>query len=287
MFTRISFFGFFSCCVGLFGGQAQTPSAKDEAQRVVEDASKIKVEKRLNESLPTIWIIGDSTVRVNTEGQRGWGDEMAPFFDLSKVNIVNRAIGGRSSRTFYTEGRWDLIMAEMKAGDIVLMQFGHNDGGVLNEKVLDKSTRARGTIKGTGEETEEIDNILTKKHEIVHTYGWYMRKYVQDTQSKGATPIVCSLVPRNQWEKDGKTVIRSVNSYAQWAREVAEKHKALFLDLNNLIAVRWESMGPEAVAPLFYKDHTHTSPAGAKVNAECVVEGLKALPVNPTAPFLK
>ena len=54
----------------------------------------------------------------------------------------------------------------MKAGDFVIMQFGHNDGGPLND-----SSRARGTIKGTGEETEEIDNLLTKKHEVVHTYG--------------------------------------------------------------------------------------------------------------------
>ncbi len=285
-YLRLSLLGIFSCCVGLLDSTAQTPSAKDEANRVVENAAKIKVDQKANPALPTIWLIGDSTVRVGTTGQRGWGDEIAPFFDLDKVNVVNRAIGGRSSRTFITEGRWDDIVAELQAGDIVIMQFGHNDAGVLNEKVLDKSTRARGTIKGIGEETEEIDNILTKKHEVVHTYGWYMRKYVQDTLSKGATPVVCSLIPRKTWTPEGK-IQRSVNSYAQWARSVAEQAGVAFVDLNELIATRYEELGREKVEPLFADAHTHTSVEGARVNAACVVQGLKALKRNPVEQYLK
>ncbi len=285
-YLRFSLLGIFSCCAGLLHSAAQTPSPKDEANRVVENAAKIKVDQKANPDLPTIWLIGDSTVRVGTTGQRGWGDEFSPFFDLDKVNVVNRAIGGRSSRTFITEGRWDDIVAELRPGDVVLMQFGHNDAGVLNEKVLDKSTRARGTIKGIGEETEEVDNILTKKHEVVHTYGWYMRKYVQDTLSKGATPVVCSLIPRKTWSPEGK-IQRSVNSYGQWARAVAEQAGVPFIDLNSLIATRYEELGKELVEPLFADAHTHTSVEGARVNAACVVQGLKALKKNPVEQYLR
>src|SRR3954469_9334249 len=155
-----------------------------------------------NPDLPTLFIIGDSTVRNGRgdgrNGQWGWGDILAGYFDPAKINVVNWALGGRSSRTFITEGHWDDLLRLLKRGDFVLIQFGHNDGGSLND-----SSRARGSIKGIGNESEEIDNLLTKKHEIVHTYGWYMRKYIQDSRAKGATPIVCSLIPRKIW-KDGK-----------------------------------------------------------------------------------
>lgn len=281
MTYRYPLLGLLSCFVGLLTSFAQTAAQKDDANRVVEDATKIKQEEISNQHLPTLWIIGDSTVRVNTKGQRGWGDEMAPFFDLSKINLVNRAIGGRSSRTFITDGRWDLIMSEMQPGDVVIMQFGHNDGGKIND-----DSRARGTIRGTGEEIEEIDNILTKKHEVVHSYGWYMRKYVNDTVAKGGIPIVCSLIPRKQWDAHGK-IIRSTESYGKWAREVAEQTKARFIDLNELIALKYEELGAEAVDPLFADPHTHTSVEGAKLNASCVVAGLKLLKDNPLEKFLK
>ena len=76
---------------------------------------------------PTLFIIGDSTVRNSTAGQMGWGDPLVAHFDPAKIEIINRAIGGRSSRTFLTEGRWDAVMAHLKPGDFVLIQFGHND----------------------------------------------------------------------------------------------------------------------------------------------------------------
>src|SRR5688572_1002247 len=89
-------------------------------ERPVEDARKAGLQSKPRSDLPTVWIIGDSTVRVGTRDQRGWGDELATFFDHTKVNLVNRAIGGRSSRTFLTEGRWDDILRELRAGDLVL-----------------------------------------------------------------------------------------------------------------------------------------------------------------------
>lgn len=229
--------------------------------------------------LPTLFIIGDSTVKTPTNGQQGWGDPIAAFFDQARIKVENRARGGRSSRTFQTEGLWDQILSELKPGDFVLMQFGHNDGGAIND-----TSRARGSIKGTGDETEEIDNLLTKQHEIVHTFGWYMRKYVTDTKKKGATPIVLSPIPRNIW-KDGK-VVRASGDYGKWAAEVAKSESAFFIDLNELVAKRYEAMGPEKVKLYFPADHTHTNPAGAEENAAAVVEGVRALRRCPLRQFL-
>ncbi len=112
-----------------------------------------------------------------------------------------------------------------------------------------------------------------KKQEVVHTYGWYMRKYINDAKSKGAIPIVCSPVPRNDW-KDGK-VIRASESYGRWAQEVVKQEGAYFIDLNNLIAQKYEALGPDKVKQFFPGDHTHTNLEGAKLNAEIVVKALK------------
>jgi rhamnogalacturonan acetylesterase len=223
---------------------------------------------------PTIYIIGDSTVRNGagngSNGQWGWGSFMAQYFNTTKISVQNHAIGGRSSRTFITEGRWDKIMADLKKGDYVIMQFGHNDSGPL-----DDTARARGTIKGTGAESKEIYNPITKKQEVIYTYGWYMRKYINDAKSKGAIPIVCSLIPRNQWE--GGKVKRASNDYGKWAEEVAKSEGAYFIDLNNLIADEYDKLGSEKVASLFHGDHTHTGEAGAKMNAGIVAAQLKAM----------
>lgn len=236
-----------------------------------------------NPDLPTLFIIGDSTVRNGQgdgrNGQWGWGDILPGYFDPTKINVVNWALGGRSSRTFITEGHWDQLLKLLKRGDFVLMQFGHNDGSALND-----SSRARGSIRGTGDETKEIDNQLTKKHEYVHTYGWYMRKYIQDSKTKGANPIVCSLIPRKIW-MNGK-IQRNSSDYAGWAAETARAERVPFIDLNSDVAARYDAMGPRKVDPLFGDEHTHTTRAGAELNAACVIAGLKALPGDPLAAYL-
>jgi len=223
---------------------------------------------------PVFYIIGDSTVR-NGDGtgknqQWGWGSMIADYFDTGKISVRNHAIGGRSSRTFITEGRWDKIIATLKKGDYVIMQFGHNDSGPL-----DDTARARGTIKGIGEESKEVYNPITKKQEVVYTYGWYMRKYIRETKEKGAIAIVCSPIPRNDW-KEGK-VIRSTDSYSKWAEQVAKEEGAFFIDLNNLVAIKYEEMGVDKVTPFFPADHTHTNLDGAKLNAEIVINAIKEI----------
>lgn len=223
---------------------------------------------------PAFYIIGDSTVKngqgTGGGGLWGWGDFMAPWFDTTKLTIENHARGGTSSRTFMTTGLWDKVLAKLKPGDFVIMQFGHNDGSAL-----DDTARARGTIRGTGQESKEIYNPIRKVQEVVYTYGWYLRKYINDVKAKGAIAIVCSPIPRNGW-RDGK-VGRSTDSYAKWAAEVAKSEGVTFIDLNDLVATRYEAMGIDAVKPLFpvERDQTHTGLEGAKLNADIVVSQLK------------
>lgn len=219
---------------------------------------------------PVFYIIGDSTVKngdgSGKNGQVGWGSVIDVYFDTSKISVRNHAIGGRSSRTFLTDGRWDKILTDLQKGDFVIMQFGHNDAGPL-----DDTARARGTLKGIGDDSVEIYNPIRKIKEVVHSYGWYMRKYVQETKEKGAVPIICSLVPRAEW-RNGK-VQRS--DYAIWAKEVADNNGAYFIPLNELIATEYEKMDTASVRKMFPADHTHTNRAGAELNAKMVVEGLK------------
>ncbi|RYZ62876.1 MAG: rhamnogalacturonan acetylesterase, partial [Chitinophagaceae bacterium] len=214
---------------------------------------------------PVLYIIGDSTVRNgNGTGQNqqwGWGSFVAPYFDTTKISVENHAIGGRSSRTFITEGRWDKILAKLKSGDYVILQFGHNDGGPL-----DDTARARGSIRGIGDESKTIYNPIHKKEEVVHSYGWYLRKYIREAKAKGAIPVVCSPIPRNQW-KEGK-VVRSADSYSGWAEQVATQERAAFIDLNDIVATRYEALGSDAVNAFFPVDHTHTNKEGAELNAQ-------------------
>ena len=229
--------------------------------------------KPANPSLPSIFIAGDSTAADGTPDAVGWGKIFPKFFDAAKVNIVNDARGGRSSRTFVAEGLWESLVADVKSGDYVLIQFGHNDGGPVNGERI-----ARGSLPGFGEETEEIDNQVSKQHETVHTFGWYMRKMIHETKAKGATPILFSLTVRNIW-KEGR-VERGSGRYGEWTRELAGKENTAFVDLTNLVADRYERMGADAVKPFFPKDHTHNNEDGAELNARSVVAGLKAMREN-------
>lgn len=222
---------------------------------------------------PTLFIVGDSTVKTGTKGQRGWGDPIIEMFDKNKITVVNHAIGGRSSRTFQTEGRWDKILAVAKPGDFVLVQMGHNDGGPL-----DDAARARGSIRGIGEETREIDNPITKKKEVVHTYGWYLRKYIHDAKAKQMTIIVVSPIPHAP-QKQVEAGSVEKNPYVGFAEEVAKAEKVPFIHLNKLVMAHYATMTPEKIKETYFTtaDNTHTSPEGAKRNALAVTEGLRSL----------
>jgi rhamnogalacturonan acetylesterase len=246
-------------------------------------SSCIVIKKQADK--PTLFLIGDSTVK-NGKGKGdgslwGWGSFIGEFFDGNKINVENNALGGTSSRTFQTNGLWEPVLAKIKKGDFVMMQFGHNDSSPL-----DDTARARGTIKGIGNESKDTFNPIKKKQEKVYTYGWYLRKYINDIKAKGATPVVCSSIPRNP-VKDGKIVLAN-DSYAKWAEEVAKAEKVDFIPLNQLIKDKYGVLSATDVQSFFTeKDHTHTNEAGAKLNASLVVEGLKTLKNSKLNKYLR
>ncbi|TWT78456.1 putative rhamnogalacturonan acetylesterase YesY [Posidoniimonas polymericola] len=229
--------------------------------------------------LPTIYVAGDSTAANGAEGARGWGRHLSKFFDAEQVRVENRARGGRSSRTFVTEGLWGQIRADLQPGDVVLIQFGHNDGGRVNDP-----KRARGSLPGLDDETQEIDNQQTGLHEVVHTFGWYLRRMIAETRAAGATPVLLSLTVRNVW-RDGR-VERGSGRYGGWTRQVAEAENAAFIDLTALGADHYDRIGEDEVAELFPRDHTHTGDDGATLNARLVVEGFKGLREERWRPWL-
>lgn len=234
---------------------------------------------------PTLFFVGDSTVK-NGKGDGsgnmwGWGDLMAPLFDTTKIKLENDALGGTSSRTFLTKGLWDKVLAKIEKGDYVIMQFGHNDSSPL-----DDTARARGTIKGVGDSAKEIYNPITKQQEVVHTYGWYLSKFVNEAKAKGATVFICSPIPRNDW-KDGKVIRYNGTGYGLWAKQTAETTGAYFIDLNSITADTYDMMGQEAVKPLFPNEHTHTSREGAAINAASIVKGIKAIPRCGLVQYIK
>lgn len=219
-------------------------------------------------------MIGDSTVRNGAGdgagGQWGWGDFVAEALATQKVNFVNRAVGGFSSRTFYTQGNFERTLMLAKAGDIILLQFGHNDAAAINDQ-----SRARGTFNGVGERREKILNQLTGQPETVHTYGWYLRQMIGAAQAKGLRVVLCSPVPRRIW--DGRFIQQSDDSYPAWAKIVARQSGIEFLDLHTLVSHEYEKLGKKKVKEFFADKHTHTSEAGAKLTAKIVASNLRAM----------
>ena len=242
---------------------------KDDARPVVDDSNTTPV-KVYNSKLPTLFIVGDSTLNSGAP-LRGWGQELGQFFDQTRINVVNRAIGGRSSRTFQYEGRWDKILSELKPGDFVIVQMGHNDVG----KYDDPAAKDRPSLHSEGVETVEV-TWLDGKKETVHSFGWYMRKYGNDARAKGATVIFCSMVPHKDWE-NSKIKRNERETFVKWTANAAHATNAAFIDLNEIVALEFERLGPEKVEPLFGDKRTHSTPAGALLNAQLVVSGIKTL----------
>jgi lysophospholipase L1-like esterase len=234
----------------------------------------------VNQQKPTIYLIGDSTTHNSDKETWGWGSIIPNYFDLLKISIQNHAMAGRSTRTFIKEGRWKKVDSLLKPGDYVMMVFGHNEGSQPDTT----KKGYRGVLKGTGEEKVELTWPNGVK-ETVHTYGWYFRKFIRETKAKGATPIVLSMIPRNEF-RDGK-VIRADNDYGKWAQEVARQEGAIFIDMNQITADKYDKWGPDSVKKFFPGDHTRTNKTGATINAESVAEGIRANPKNPLNKYLK
>jgi len=267
----------------LFGAAPATPGATEaplDAQPVVAESPNTDQPAPAS-GLPTLYLVGDSTLKSDAPA-RGWASEVGVFFDPAKINVVNRAIGGRSSKTFRHEGRWQKVVDALRPGDFVVAQFGHND----RFRFDDPAAKGRPSLHGEGEETGELvkaDGVA----ETVHTFGWYMRRYGAETREKGATPIFCSMVPHKHWTADGKIKLPYRDLHVTWTRNAAAVSGAYFIDLNLIAAAALEKTGPGPEADRLFADKgTHTSPEGARLNARCFVAGLKALPDNPLEPYL-
>ena len=237
------------------------------------------VRPELDPGLPTIFVAGDSTAaKGKGEQQQGWAEPFKDYFDLGKVNVVNRARGGRSSRTFITEGLWAELLADVKAGDVVVIQFGHNDGGSINEEPpgSTRPTRARGSLPGLGEASVEIDNVVTHQHETVYTFGHYMRQMIDDVRAKGANPVLVSLTLRNLRDDHGR-LERGSGLYGGWTYQLAKEKDVPFIDLTHNLADVFDAMPKEAVNALFEQDYVHFNAKGGDLHAACIVAGLKGL----------
>ena len=137
------------------------------------------------EGKPVVFFTGDSTVKNNDkdkDGMWGWGAVAEEVFDTRKVTLANCAMAGRSCRTFLNEGRWDKVYNSIRPGDYVLIQFGHNDVGAID------SLKERADITGTADTCHVYKLKSNGKYEVVYSFGWYLRKMINDVKEKVVPP---------------------------------------------------------------------------------------------------
>ena len=226
-----------------------------------------------------IFIIGDSTVQTYNQSyypMMGWGQVLNLFFDESKIQIINKAIGGRSSRSFWEEGRWTEVVNLLDSNDYVFIQFGHNDR----------------------------DWSKPERYTDTAAYKEYLRIYVNESREKGATPVLVSPMIMNAWE--GST-LRNVftegeNNYRGAMLEVAKELDALFVDLNMKSYELVKELGAEyasyflhmGLEPGEYPNYpdgstdvgTHYQEMGALEMAKLIIEGLIELEEDSTVSYL-
>lgn len=224
------------------------------------------------EGKPVVWITGDSTVKnkdKEKDGMWGWGALAETVFDTSKCTPYNAAQAGRSTRSYIREGRWEKVYNALQPGDFVLLQFGHNDISPIADK------KERGVIKGTADTSHVYKMEKDGRYEVVYSFGWYLKKMIDDTREKGATPILVSLTTRNEWP--GGKVERRNDSYGKWYREVVAETGVDFIDAHNLIADYLDKhyKNKKDAEEYFKQDHTHTSYKGARNNARMIAKGIR------------
>ena len=214
----------------------------------------------------TIYCIGDSTManksKPEENPEHGWCQVLASFFN-EDIKVVNKAVNGRSSRSFINEKRWDTIYKVLKPGDYVFIQFGHND-----EKVAD-STR------------------YTNPHTA---YRYNLIRFVNEARAKGAIPILFSSIVRRNFNEQG-VLIPTHGDYPLETRLVAQDYKVPFVDLEYLTELLETSYGPEkskkihlhfkaGEVPFYSKDKdddTHLSLKGANEIAGIAVKQIGML----------
>ena len=211
----------------------------------------------------TVWLAGDSTMAPKQPDKRpetGWGEALQPCFDSTVVHIANRAVNGRSTRSFVAEGRWKAIVDSLQAGDYVFIQFGHND-----EKV------------GTANYSSPDDY----RHNLV--------RFVDDVRSRGGHPVLFTPVVRRRF--DGERLVDTHGAYPDAARAAANEAHVPLVDMTRASAALVEPMGPDSSRTLWLHlepgananypagvhDDTHFNPLGARRMAGLAIDALRAL----------
>ncbi len=267
---------------------SQNPQLKP-LQEMMQNIELPTYGENREDGKPMVFITGDSTVKnadKDKNGMWGWGSQAGLIFDPDKITWENVAMAGRSTRSYLREGRWDKVYNALQPGDFVLIQFGHNDICPITDK------KERGVIPGTADTCHVYQMETDGRYEVVYSFGWYLRKFIDDVREKGATPILLSLTPRNEWPT-GK-IERRNDTYGRWYREVVSETGVDFVDIHNISAdfldKKFAGKNPEKckqkASIYFNNDHTHTSLIGAQMNAKSLAKGLKQLH-HPLANYLK
>ena len=184
----------------------------------------------LAEGPVTLYTIGDSTMAPNTKCDedpgdpgRGWAEPLQQFFDPAQLVVRNCAVSGRSTKSFIDEGRWQKVLDRIVPGDLLLIQFGHNDAKKSDPK------------RYTDPETTFKENL---------------RRFVNEARGKGATPILATSIVRRQFGKDG-TLRDSHGRYVPAAAEVAAELNVPLVDMNRLTGELVLKYGPEESKKLY------------------------------------
>ena len=193
-------------------------------------------------------IAGDSTVANYKPGEpiAGWGQMLGLFLN-DGILIDNQAVGGRSSKTFLSEGRWDKLLAGKPR--FVLIQFGHNDN------------HAKGRPESTDAATDFKD---------------YLRRYAATAKTAGVTPIFVTSPHRRNY--NGKEPTTDLAPYAEAMKTVAAEKGLFCVDLHEATGKLLRELGESGAETLYCRpsDRTHFSPAGAYRIASLLAESLKA-----------
>lgn len=194
----------------------------------------------------------------------GWGEKIQPFVNIP---IVNKAIGGRSARSYTVEGRFKAVAELVTAGDIVVIEFGHNDGGSLS-----KNDNGRTDCPGAGSET--CKSTYNGKAVTVKTFQAYLTEAGNLFAAKGAKVVFSSMTPNNIWEggSGAYTASRFTDSANAAAKAVGKG--STFVDHGLYTAKAYKALGATKVNAMYPQDHTHTNDAGAKVVAEAFAKAV-------------
>jgi rhamnogalacturonan acetylesterase len=180
--------------------------------------------------------------------------------------VVNKAIGGRSARSYTVEGRFQTLIDTVQPNDIVVIEFGHNDGGSLSKD------NGRSACPGAGAET--CRSTYNGQQVTVLTYPAYLVNAGKALVAKGAKVIISSPTPNNPWE--GGSFSYGPSRFTTYSKSAAEQigSSAMFVDHGQYTANIFKSLGKAKVDSFFPNDHTHTSPAGADVVSKAFVKAV-------------